>query len=62
MYVMCIYIYILCVCVCMYVVGPIHMCCGSRYHLQKEDLNYKSEKTKAEDLNLVEDDAVFTGE
>jgi len=37
------------------------MCHGSRYHLQKEDLNYKSEKTIVEDLNLLEYDAVFTG-
>jgi len=36
------------------------MCHGSRYQLQKVDLNYKSEKTEAEDLTLLEYDAVFT--
>jgi hypothetical protein len=48
--------------VCMYLCcRPKHMFHGSRYHLQKEDLKYKSEKTKAEDLSLLEYDAVLIG-
>ena len=36
------------------------MCHGSSYDLQKEDLKYKSEKTKAEDFSVLQYDAVLT--